>query len=280
MAELPHPDPPPESPPPATSSDDVGNAKGTPDRPLPARPAGSDRPAGSAGSDRRDGPDRTDRANRPSPPGRESGGDATGAGHADGAEDRADAPDETESAFLEIVARFAERPDEATWPAAEDVRLPPHPPVVVVRPARSPRPPGDPDEPTETDLRVIGDPDDESSGNRAGEPPHAGDGTQVPSAQVPGAQVPGRDDDPFDGHYEPPPPPKAPRMHPVTRAALASVALGVALLVAPALTAAIEPGLTLETIAVLFVLGGVGTLVARMRERPDEGDSPDDGAVV
>ncbi|ABW11265.1 conserved hypothetical protein [Parafrankia sp. EAN1pec] len=90
-------------------------------------------------------------------------------------------------------------------------------------------------------------------------------------------EYPGADD---DDHYVPPPPPPVPKLRPVTRWALGSIALGVAILVVPTLIG-LNHSRSQDVAGVLLILGGVGTLVARMGDRPPtDFDGPDDGAVV
>lgn len=82
-----------------------------------------------------------------------------------------------------------------------------------------------------------------------------------------------------DEHYVPPAPPPVPQPHPVTRWAVLALAVGLAVLVLPAaLGDPVGPGMSL--LAVLAVLGGFVTLVARMRDAPPDDSDPDDGAVV
>lgn len=82
-----------------------------------------------------------------------------------------------------------------------------------------------------------------------------------------------------DEHYVPAVPPPVPQAHPVTRWAILALTLGLAVLVLPALfSEPVGPGLAL--LAVAAVLGGFGTLVARMRDAPPTDSGPDDGAVV
>jgi hypothetical protein len=173
-----------------------------------------------------------------------------------------------DQAFNDLVARFDEMPGHSTWPAAEDLQPPGRPPAIASRThpgvpatdggavadgdART----GDLDPPTETDLTIL-DPVDPGAGGH-------------------------RRDDPDSDHYIPPPAPPAPPLRPATRAALATLAIGVVLLVGPALSGRNTP-VSVDALAVLFVLGGVGTLVARMRETRsggEDGDDWDDGAVV
>ncbi|CAN5248110.1 hypothetical protein BH20ACT5_BH20ACT5_14380 [soil metagenome] len=81
-----------------------------------------------------------------------------------------------------------------------------------------------------------------------------------------------------DDHYQPPPPPPVPALSRHTLYALLLIALGATLLVAPGLLGVgPESGFI---VGVLGIVGGVGLLVYRMRERPPFDDGPDDGAVV
>lgn len=100
-------------------------------------------------------------------------------------------------------------------------------------------------------------------------------------ARPPGVAPPGEEEDPQDeGHYEPPPPPPLPRVHPVTRWALAAMGFGLVLLVAPTLLG-LEHRTAVDVVGVACVVGAVATLVARMRDRPPTDErGPDDGAVV
>ena len=78
-----------------------------------------------------------------------------------------------------------------------------------------------------------------------------------------------------DEHYEPPPPPPLPVPAPAVLYAVLLVAAGVLLIGAPeVLRLSADAGLVL---GVAIVAGGVAMLVARMRDRSDDGD---DGAVV
>ncbi|MBA3419922.1 MAG: hypothetical protein H0U09_14715 [Geodermatophilaceae bacterium] len=86
-----------------------------------------------------------------------------------------------------------------------------------------------------------------------------------------------RSDNP-DDHYLPPPPPPVPRLQRVTLYALALIAVGATLLVAPG---ALDLGTDFSfVLGVLGIVTGVGMLVFRMRERPPFDEGPDDGAVV
>lgn len=82
-----------------------------------------------------------------------------------------------------------------------------------------------------------------------------------------------------DEHYVPPVPPPVPQPQGVTRWAALAVAVGLGVLIVPAvLSDPVGPGLAL--LAVLAVIGGFATLVARMRDAPPTDSGPDDGAVV
>lgn len=83
-------------------------------------------------------------------------------------------------------------------------------------------------------------------------------------------------DDPED-HFQPPPPPPIPFPAPGTLGAVLMLALGALLLVAPSvLGIGTDAGFVL---GVLGIVSGVGMLVWRVRERPDDGDD-DNGAIV
>ena len=80
-------------------------------------------------------------------------------------------------------------------------------------------------------------------------------------------------------HFVPEPPPPLPETDRVTRMAWAALMGGPALLVLAALL-----GIGLESWVVVLALGGFlggfGTLIARMRDRPRQDDGWDDGAVL
>jgi hypothetical protein len=95
---------------------------------------------------------------------------------------------------------------------------------------------------------------------------------RLPAPEPPAA--PGEAD-----HFEPPPPPPLPRVRGATAYGVAAVVGGALVLVVP--TIAGDPvGSELSILAVLAILGGFATLVARMREGPPTDSGPDDGAVV
>ena len=77
-----------------------------------------------------------------------------------------------------------------------------------------------------------------------------------------------------DEHFLPPPPPPLPRLHNKTLAALASIALGLLIL------ATDFDGGSFRVVAVIAVLGGLVSLVWRMRKGPPTDSGWDDGAVL
>ena len=80
-------------------------------------------------------------------------------------------------------------------------------------------------------------------------------------------------------HFVPPPPPPIPRLSGTTGWAVLSLVGGAAVLIVPAMAGhAVSAGIGF--LAVLAVLGGFVTLVARMRDAPPTDSGPDDGAVV
>ena len=83
----------------------------------------------------------------------------------------------------------------------------------------------------------------------------------------------------LDGHFVPPPPPPLPETDRVTRLAWAAVLAGPTILVLATLLRLSLDGWVMMLALVAFV-GGFGTLVARMRDRPRQDDGWDDGAVL
>jgi hypothetical protein len=80
-------------------------------------------------------------------------------------------------------------------------------------------------------------------------------------------------------HFEPPPPPPVPRMHPRTVASIVAIAAGITLLfLLPLFGVRVSQGW--QRLAVLGIGGGVATLVWRMRDAPLVDDDPDEGAVI
>lgn len=100
------------------------------------------------------------------------------------------------------------------------------------------------------------------------EPDHAATPVRRVAAPVP---------DP-DDHYRPPPPPPVPRLQRHTVGALFVIVLGITMLFAPGVI-----GFPIDVsfvLGVLGIVGGMGFLVYRMRERLPFDEGPDDGAVV
>ncbi len=85
-----------------------------------------------------------------------------------------------------------------------------------------------------------------------------------------------RDD---DDHYVPGPPPPPPHLDLVSRLAWAGVFGGPLLLLAAALVSWTPPGFVVM-LCVLGFVGGMTTLVVRMKDSPPTDDGPDDGAVI
>ena len=82
-----------------------------------------------------------------------------------------------------------------------------------------------------------------------------------------------------EGHFVPPPPPPIPIAHPLTLWAWIALVGGLVILIgAPLISYELSAGWSLA--AVLLVVGGFVTLVARMRDSPPTDSGPDDGAVV
>jgi hypothetical protein len=82
-----------------------------------------------------------------------------------------------------------------------------------------------------------------------------------------------------EDHFVPPPPPPLPPAQPVTRYAVLAMSAGIFVLVALPLLGT-QPSHVLSVLGALCVLGGLGTLVWRMRDAPPVDDGPDDGAVL
>lgn len=82
-----------------------------------------------------------------------------------------------------------------------------------------------------------------------------------------------------EDHYVPPPPPPAPSATGVTRWAVLALAGGIFILVGLPLLGTM-PSHAASVLGALAVLGGLGTLIWRMRDAPSVDDGPDDGAVL
>ncbi|HEV7209569.1 MAG TPA: hypothetical protein VGN54_12640 [Mycobacteriales bacterium] len=162
-----------------------------------------------------------------------------------------------DAAFAAIVAGFDAPAPAGGWPVSEDIdasAVPPAPaddrPAAprVVRPAQEP---GLLDPGGLLYDSVLGD-----GQRQRGEDPFAGD----------------------DNHYEPPPVEPLPPVHPLTRAAVVAIVAGVLCLLAPIFGLFTDAGVA-DLVAAALIVGGIATLVARMRDGPRDDDS-DDGAVV
>lgn len=81
-------------------------------------------------------------------------------------------------------------------------------------------------------------------------------------------------------HYLPPPPAPRPPTHPTTKWGLATIGLGLVLLIAPWLLS-LEQTDGIDFLGVGAILAGIGLLVSRLRTGNDPGGyDDDDGAVV
>ncbi len=165
---------------------------------------------------------------------------------------------EDQAAWRDLVAEFGrEQPvDLRPWPAAEDLDSPAPSDDGT---GAAPRPPGEPVGPRAED----GAPRRQPSGDTAGNVP--------PDDNTPDGGVP------EDEHYVPPPPPPMPRPSKQAVLALAILAFGTLLLVAPGVVGL--GGDIAFVLGVLAVVGAVGLLVWRLKEDRSS-DGPDDGAVV
>jgi hypothetical protein len=84
---------------------------------------------------------------------------------------------------------------------------------------------------------------------------------------------------PREEHFVPPPVPPTPPAQPVTRYAVTAILLGLFVLVGLPLLGT-SPSQVASVLGALAVLGGLATLVWRMRDGASVDDGPDDGAVV
>ncbi|MBX6390983.1 MAG: hypothetical protein IRZ08_18665 [Frankia sp.] len=213
--------------------------------------------------------------------------DSPGPRPADGPADR---PADDDDVFADLVARFREEPTDHPWPEAEDLTSPGRP---------SPTPAGatgQDDDGADADGEAAAAGGDNPEDTPPGREPLGRDGVAPPTGWriydvstldiIESGGGPLDDDDPDapaedeDDHYVPPPPPPVPRPKPITAVALGAIVVGVLIIAVPALVDAALGGYTQMT-GVLLVLGGVGTLIARMRDRPPTDEAgPDDGAVV
>ena len=84
---------------------------------------------------------------------------------------------------------------------------------------------------------------------------------------------------PEEEHYVPPPPTPGPRLDVVSRLAWAGVLGGPLMLIAATLMSWSPPD-SIVLLCVVGFVGGMVTLVLRMKDRPPTDSGPDDGAVV
>ncbi len=172
---------------------------------------------------------------------------------------------EDQAAWRELVAEFGrEHPVELRpWPAAEDLDSTP-PATTTDRGGAAPPHPAADTAPPHAEDRVSDrrahrdNAADRASGRAADDPEHGAD-------------------PPDDEHYVPPPPPPVPRPSKQAVLALAILAFGTLLLVAPGVVGL--GGDIAFALGVLAVVGAVGLLVWRLKEDRSS-DGPDDGAVV
>jgi hypothetical protein len=126
----------------------------------------------------------------------------------------------------------------------------------------------------------------------AGDRDHAGDRDRADHADhadradhrdsPPDEQAPPTEPHPLvrdDDHFVPEPPPPSPHLDLVSRLAWSGVFGGPLLLLAAALVSWTPPGFVMM-LCVLGFVGGMTTLVVRMKDHPPHDDGPDDGAVV
>ncbi|WP_054566715.1 hypothetical protein [Frankia sp. R43] len=141
-------------------------------------------------------------------------------------------------------------------------------------------PTGEADRDRDGDRDRDRDGDTPPSGSRPGDIDRLDEAVRAALRPAGGADPFSAGEDSDEDHYIPPPAPPIPRMRPGTRWALGSIALGVAILVVPSLIGMVQAR-SRDVAGVLLILGGVGTLVARLGDRPPtDFDGPDDGAVV
>ena len=152
-------------------------------------------------------------------------------------------PDRDDDAvFRQIIAGFGQDPEDAVprWPVSEDVT---------------------PETGTAGDVPDVS-PYRDGSAHEEGLP-----GWVEPEAL------------PDEGHYEPPPPPRVPRLRLRTIGALLLAVAGFAVLFTPYAIGFDESAGSM-ILGMLLVAGGATLLIKGMRDAPGADDRPDDGAVV
>lgn len=111
----------------------------------------------------------------------------------------------------------------------------------------------------------------------ATEPPRRRRQDPVPDEDLPSWVEPAALED--DGHYEPPPPPKVPRLRVRTVCALLMLLAGLAVLFIP-FRIGLDDTAPSTVFGLILTAGGAGLLVAWMRDARPTDDDPDGGAVV
>ena len=156
-----------------------------------------------------------------------------------------ESPASDDDVFAQIVAGFSQESTDpvARWPVSEDLS-------------------DDLSEPPTSPRRRRSDPDDSADSEEGG----------LPSWVEPAALE-------DEGHYDPPAPPKIPRLRPRTVLAVSMVLLGLAILFAP-YRIGLDDSIIYMILGLLLTGGGAGLLVAWMRDAPPTDLGPDDGAVV
>lgn len=165
-------------------------------------------------------------------------------------------PADTDAAWRAIVAGYDRTGTEPVprWPTVED----------FAEPADGS---GDGDSPDPGSSVVVREPAD------GGWEEDAPDDEDAPAAET---EQPTEDD---EGHYEPPPPPPLPRLDLNTKLSWLGLLGGPLYLIFSAwLGWSLFEGA--ELLAIGAFVGGFASLVYRMKDRPDEDDPGDDGAVV
>jgi hypothetical protein len=186
--------------------------------------------------------------------------------------DVANLPDSSDDVWAQLVANFDLPADQTAgqWPLAEDLPVDADQPAIREAGGAGPGeipyglPQGDSADAAPVPRRIVRRVDPEFSSSSSSPP------DSLPSGEYDPLSI-------LDEHFVPDPPPPLPRLRLGTRWALASMLVGVVLIVGRAFWDSIPDAVAL---GVLAIIGGLVGLVAMMREdRPSDSD-PDDGAVV
>ncbi len=172
--------------------------------------------------------------------------------------DATQAPLSDDELFRQIVEGFSLDSEDPVprWPVSEDLD-----------PPRHPRPLGSTDRPSHRQYT------DGAPRRRRSDPPAD---APAPVEPLPSWVEPEALAD--EGHFEPPPAPKVPRLRLRTGIALLTLLLGLLVLFAPFQIGLDDSGIS-TILGLLLTGGGAGLLVAWMRDAPRD-SGPDDGAVV